>query len=875
MRPSAVDRETVEELSHHVELLATQKMGSGLDAAEARRQALAQVGSPSSARQLIAEERTGFALDQLLRELAYAARVLRRSPGITLLSAGTMGVGIGVSTILFALVSGIILDPLPYPEPDRLVRIFDTNPEAGVDRTGVASGNIEDWRERADAFEGIAGYYVMGRTVSFDAEAEALIAAQVSEDFFRLLGVAPAIGRSFTEEETRRALFNSAAAPIGPDPVVMVSHGVWRQRLGGDPNVVGRVIMLERRPFRVVGVMPARFEMPVAGVQLWIPWGISEAQARDQHYLGAVARMRPGVSVAQGEDALNAVAGQLGAEYPATNRGWGVRLSPLATETVGDAAAVLWVLLAAVGLVLLIACANVALLSLIRGLDRREESAVRLALGAGTGRVFREFLMESILLAVVGSLVGTAIAVAGLRVLPTLAPDLPRLDSVTFDVRALVFIAVVTSLSAILSGLPQAWRCTRLVTLSGITTGTLRTTSDANRHWLRDGIVVIQVAVAVVLMTGSGLLVRSFLQLRASDPGFDASGVLVAPVFLDNQAYDSGEKARTYYRSLFDRLSALPGVIAVGGATTVPTSPLGPDFARPVWPADGAQDSAQRTPASVRMVTPGYFTALGIRVVQGRPIDDQDAPTAPRVLMVSETLASRLWPGQSAVGKRLVVDYSTAGTYPYEVVGVVGDLRFGGPRSEPLAEIYLPHAQRSYLIMNVVVKTAGDPAALIPSVRAALQAVDPQKPAQGLYPLEDLVGATYARNRQAMVTLVIFATAAIFLAVLSVYGVLTQRVRERSREIGIRMAIGAGTPTVMGWVAGSGLRLIGLGLVGGTLATWVLGGTLEGLLFGVAATDGTTIIAVLGTLTTVGLLATLGPAWRATRIDPVHVLRRG
>jgi putative ABC transport system permease protein len=772
-------------------------------------------------------------------------------------------------------VSGIVLDPLPYPEPDRLVRIFDTNQQAGIDRTGVASGNITAWRRRANAFEDIAAYYVMGRTVSFGADAEALMTAQVSEGFFELMIIAPAMGRAFTEEETRRSVFNSAAAPVGADPVVMLSHGVWGQRFGGDPGILGRVIMLERRPFRVVGVMPAGFAMPDASVQLWIPWGITDTHARDQHYLGAVARLRAGVSVAQAEDALNGVARELGTEHPTTNRGWGVRISPLATETVGDAAALLWILLAAVGLVLLIACANVALLSLIRGLDRREESAVRIALGAGSGRVFREFLMESILLAVVGSLLGTAIAIAGLRVLPLLTPDLPRLDAVAFDVRALAFIAAVTTLSAILSGLPQAWRCTRSVSIASITAGAHRTTSDPQRHWLRDGIVVVQVAIAVILMTASGLLVRSFVQLRGTDPGFDPRGVVVAPIFLDNQAYNSGEKARTYYRLLFERLSALPGVIAVGGATTVPTSPLGPDFARPVWPADGAQDSALRTPASVRMVTPGYFDALGIRIVDGRPIDDRDAPTAPPVLMVSETLASRLWPGQSAVGQRLVVDYSTSGTFPYEIVGVVGDLRFGGPKSEPLAEIYLPHAQRSYLIMNVVVKTAGDPQSLIPSIRAALKDVDPQKPAQGLYPLEDLVGATYARNRQAMVTLLVFAAAAIFLAVLSVYGVLSQRVRERSREIGIRMAIGANTPTVIGWVAGSGLRLIGLGVVFGTVAALALGSTLEGLLFGVAAIDGLTTLIVIGTLTTAGLIATLGPSWRATRIDPVQVLRRG
>jgi putative ABC transport system permease protein len=432
----------------------------------------------------------------------------------------------------------------------------------------------------------------------------------------------------------------------------------------------------------------------------------------------------------------------------------------------------------------------------------------------------------------------------------------------------------VTSLSAILSGLPQAWRRTRMSPGAGLASTTLRASERVERHRLRDGIVVIHVAMAVVLMTGCGLLIRTVLQLRSTDPGFDPRGVLVAPIFLDSQGYGSSDQTRTYYRTLFEQLSALPGVMAVGGATTVRTSPLGPDFERPVWPAGSVAD-ASRTPAAVRIVTPGYFRAMGVRIVEGRPLDDRDSPEAPRVLLVSHTLARRMWPGQSAVGKQLVVDYSTAGVYPYEIVGVVADLKFRGPRSEPSAEIYMAHAQRSYLILNVVVKTAGDPRALMPSVRAALKSVDPQKPAQGLYPLEDLIGATYARDRQAMVTLIVFASAAIFLAVLSVYGVLSQRVRERSREIGIRMAMGATAASVIGWVAASELRLIALGLVCGTLAARLLSGALNGLLFGVAPTDGLTTLIVVTALAGIGAIAILAPSWRSTKIDPVRILRRG
>jgi putative ABC transport system permease protein len=425
-----------------------------------------------------------------------------------------------------------------------------------------------------------------------------------------------------------------------------------------------------------------------------------------------------------------------------------------------------------------------------------------------------------------------------------------------------------------LSGLPQAWPRAQISPITGLS-GNSRVTEGIDRHWLRDGFVVIQVAMAVILMMGSGLLVRSFLQLRRTDPGFDARGVLVAPVFLDTQAYNSGEKTRAYYRTLFEKLSTLPGVTAVGGATTLPTSPLGPDFERPVWPEESAGDTSSRVPASVRMVTTDYFNVLGFRITNGRAFDRRDTPESPRVLMVSETLARRVWPGQTAVGKRLVVDYSTAGTYPYEVIGIVGDVRFHGPRSEPLAEIYLPHAQRSYLVLNVAVKTSGDARALIPLVREALKSIDPQKPAQGLYRLEDLVGATYARDRQAMVTLLVFASAATFLAVLSVYGVLSQRVRERSRDIGIRLAIGANPASVVMWVAGSGLRLIGVGILSGVILARILGSSLDGLLFGVSSHDALTMLVVMTIVACTGMIAMLVPSWRATRIDPVHVLRRG
>ena len=873
LTPHRLDRDSVDEMSHHVEMVVARKIAAGLDEAAARRQARLEVGTVESTREDLAEERTGFALEQRLRELLYAVRVLRRSPGLTLLSIVTMAVGIGVSGLLFALVNGIVLQPLPYPEADRLVRIFDLNREAGIARRGAASANIAEWRQRTSAFEGITGYSSTGRTVSFGDGAEALITAQVSADFFKVLRVAPVIGRAFTPEESARAVFNTSSAPVGADPVVILSHGFWLRRFGGDANAIGQTLILERRPFKVVGVMAPGFAVPDRRVELWIPWHLSTESQRDQHYLGAIARLKESVSIGQAEEQLNAVARELGAQYPATNSGWSVELSPLAVETVGGAATVLWVLLAAVGLVLLVACANVALLTLMRGLDRQDEVAVRIALGASSGRLIREFLIESAVLALVGGVFGAAITVAGLRWLPTILTDLPRIDEVAFDVGSAAFLAGVTIMSAVLSGLPQAWRRTRVTAIAGLSSTTRGSTRGRDSHRLRDAIVIAQVALAVILMAGSGLLVRSFQQLRSTAPGFDPRGVLVVPVFLDNVQFNSSDRTRTYYRMLFERLAAIPGVVSVGGATQVPTSPLGPGGERPVWRSDRGSEGAANAQAIVRVITPGYIQTLGLQLLDGRAIDDRDTPEGPRVIMISRTLAASLWPGESAVGKQLTIDYS-AGTYPYEIVGVLGDVRFRGPRSEPLPEFYLPHAQRSYLILNVVVKTAGDPRQLMPAVREAMKSVDPQVPAQGMYALADLLGATYARDRQAMVTLLIFAAAAIALAVLSIYGVLSQRVRERTREIAVRMALGADTSTVIGWVARSGLRLIAAGMTAGLAIAWAASGALEAMLFGVTPTDPLTVIAVLVGVAAIGVIATLAPTWRATRINPVDILRQ-
>ena len=699
-----------------------------------------------------------------------------------------------------------------------------------------------------------------------------MLTAQVSEDFFTMLGQGALVGRTFNPEEFARGQFNSAAAPTGADPVVVLGHGLWQRRFGGDPGIVGRSLTVERRAFRVVGVMPAGFEMPEPGVQMWIAWDVSGDQPRDQHYLGAVARLQASVTPAQAAQDLSAVAETLAREHPATNEGWGIRLVPLQEAIVGDSGRTLWVLLAAVGLLLAVACANVAVLSLARGLERAQEASLRLALGATRGRLLRQFLMESLVVAVGGGLLGTLLAVAGIALLRTEA-SLPRVNEVVLDPRALLFALAATTAAALVAGLPYAWRRARVEPLADLVGGTSRSTEGRARHRVRDGLVIAEVALAVVLLAGASLLLRSYERLRAQDPGFDPKGVLVAPIFLDMEGYGSGEKSRAYYSSLLERLQALPGVLSAGGATALPTSPLGPDFERPVWPEEVPNEERSRRQAWVRMITPRYFETLGMPMVAGRAFDDADGPQKPREVILSEGLARQLWPRGDATGRRLVVDYSSAGTYPYEVVGVVGDVRFGGPRSEPRLEIYIPHAQRPYLVMNVAVKTTQEPWRLAPAVRAVLRDLDPQKPAHGIHALDDLLGATYGRDRQALIVLGGFAVSATLLALFGVHGVLLHRVRERTREIGIRMAIGAGRRQVLAFVAGHGLRLTGLGLVLGLALAAATGRAFEAILFGVSAADPMSAL-LTAVLPLAALVVSLHPAWRATRIDAAEVLRR-
>ena len=869
-----LDRETQEELAQHLELLAAEKARAGLDPEEAQRQARLELGNPQEARERLRDGRTGSELDAAAKDLGYALRQLRQRPAFTVACLLTVALGVGASTALFALVHGVVLKPLPLPDPGSLVRIYDSNPGKGTSRTGITTGNLADWRRRVRSFRGIAGTYTMGRTLTLGGDSEAVLSAQVTEDFFAVLGVPPALGRYFTPEETRRALFNNAAAPVSPDPVLVVSHALWQRRFGGDPGVIGRSVTVERRPMRIVGVAAKDFAVPAPDVDLFLPWGLPETPPRDQHYLTGLARLGPGASLAQAEAELRGVASALSAEHPRTNEGWSVDLVPLHEDTVGDLRLTLLVLLLAVALVLVVSSANVALLSLARSLERLPEASLRQALGASRGRLMRQFLMEPLVVSLAGGALGVLLAALGLGLLKRAGPGVPRLHEVGLDGAALAFACAATLLAALVSGLPAALRLARTEPAPDLAAAQARLAGAGSRHALRDALVVVEVATAVVLLAGATLLLRSYQRLQAVDPGYRAQGVLVAPVFLDMEQYGARGKSRAYYDTLLERLRSLPGVVAAGAATALPASPLGPDFERPVWPAAGPDDERARRSAWVRMVTIDYFRTLGMRLVAGRAFDASDAPEAPLRVILSEGLARVLFPAGSAVGERLVVDYSSAGTYPYEVVGVVGDVRFSGPRAEPRHEIYLAHAQRPYLVMNVAVRGSGDSRLLAPAVRQALHELDPAKPAYGVYDLAELSGATYARDRHLMLALSAFALVAVLLALVGVHGVLSHRVRERTREIGVRISLGASGLTLLRWIGAQGLRLVLLGLALGLALAAGLARVVSGLLFATSPLDPAALGAVAA-LPLVALAVSLHPAWRAARTNAADVLRAG
>ena len=817
---------------------------------------------------------TGFRQD-----LRYAFRGLRQRPGFTLVAVLTLALGIGANTAIFSVVNGVLLRPLPYERPERLAMIWGHRQQEPLAELSVPE--YWDLRERTHAFADVAAFADGNINLTGTGTPERIGAGYFTANATALLGVAPALGRGFTAEED---------LPGGP-PVVLLSDGLWRRRFGADPEVIGRVLILDDTPTTVIGVMPPEFQLPThyagAPKELWAPMRFDPAidrGVRGWHFFEVVGRLRDGVALdAASAETSTLMRGML-ATYPTEyTSDFDGSATAVSQAVVGDVRPALLVLLGAVALLLLIACANVAGLLLARSEVRQREIALRTALGAGRSRLVRQLLTESVLLALAGGLVGLLLAAWGVRGLVLAAPSsVPRLDSIDIDPRVLGYTAGVTLLTGILFGLAPALHAVRGDLTGALTDGGRAGTTGRGRQRIRQALVAGQVAVALVLVTGAGLLVQSFLRLRQVDPGFVPERLLTARVELSPVRYQANDVRRRFYENLLERLRSIPGVRSAAAARALPMTGrleigdwsfiLEGQASSPPLPGDWH-------PADWQVVSPGYFETMGIPVLQGRDFGATDRLGAPGAVIVNRTLARQVWPDGDALGRRVLLGGGDADSVWRTVVGIVGDVRHRGLTASPRPEMFLPYAQfpagtaNAPSSMHVVLRTAGEPSALATALGAAVAALDPDVPLSGVQTMESAMGSWAAERRLIMLLVSGFALVALALGSVGIYGVMAHLVAHREREIGVRMALGALPGQILGLVVSQSAWLVGVGILAGTAGALAVTRLLTGLLFQVRPTDPLTLIGTALVLVVAAAGATLVPALRAVRTDPAHALR--
>jgi predicted permease len=804
-------------------------------------------------------------MDTLRQDLVYALRRLRQAPGFALIAIATLALGIGANSAIFSVVHAVLLRPLPYEQPDRLVEVAQT---WKGNFTGVYSPqNFLDTAAQAQSFEAMAAIDGGGATLTGRGAPTRIEAAEVSASFFEVLRVRPALGRAFSAEQNE----------TGHTKVAVVGNDLWRRRFGADPGLVGQTVQLNREPYRVVGVAPAGFAYP-EGVEIWTPIEYDtrfRTQSRGAWYLGAIGRLKPGVSVARAREEVEMIAARLAREYPDANEGVGGDLLPLQEGMVGSSRPALLVLFGAVGLVLLIACVNVANLLLARVAARETELAVRSALGAGRGRLVRQLLTESAVLGLLGGAAGLLLASLSLDTLLGLNPQgLARLGEVQVDRAVMAFALVLSVATGLLFGAFPALHTTRHATAQALREGS-RGLLTGHGGRLRAGLVVGQMALAMVLLAGAGLLIRSFAQLRRVDPGFRTESALTLRLSLPDMAYGTEPQRGAFFEELRTRLSSLPGVREMGAVAGLPLA--GTRFTisfevegRPKLPP------AQQPSMEVRVASTDYFKTMGIPVKRGRGFERLDGPEARQVVLLSESAVRRYFPGEEALGQRITLGLGREEGRPRpggEVVGIVGDVKESGLSKDAPPTIYLAYAQLPTSTIDVVLRTAVSPRALVPSVEAAVHGLDPDLPIARMRTLEEVVGRSVSEPRFYMVLLGAFAAVALLLAALGIFGVMSYAVVQRSREIGIRVALGAHPADVRRMVLGRAFLLVGMGVGLGLLGAMALSRTVRSLLFNLSPTDPVTLGGVALLLTAVALLASYLPARRATRVDPLVALR--
>jgi putative ABC transport system permease protein len=804
-------------------------------------------------------------MDILLQDLRYGIRKLAKNPGFTVIAVLALALGIGANTAIFSVVNAVLLRPLAYKEPGRIAMVWMDNHKLGVDQDWHSYPNYMEYKNESQTFEDMAAYNDRSFNLTGAGDPVRVVGAWATASLFSVLGVQPVLGRTFTVDEEEP----------GHDLVVVLSYRLWQRNFGGDRDIVGRQISLNGASRTVVGVMPATFSFPDKDAELWIPLAVSPQARNNRHvlWLKAVGRLRPGVTLAQARADMSTIAGRLEQQYDFM-AGYGVNLVPIHDQIVGSVRPALLVLLGAVALVLLIACTNVANLLLVRAAAREREVAIRVALGAARRRLVRQMLTESVILGVVGGGAGLVVAALGLRVLVALAPaDIPRLDQIRIDWLVLAFSMGVSLATGLIFGLVPALQASKPDLNESLKEGGRGSTGGVHRRRVRSVLVVSEVALSLLLLIGAGLMIKSFVRLQRFNLGFNPDRLLTLRLQLPGSKYKQESQVSAFYRELLDRVQNLPGVQSAGAISTIflTKTPVSTNFTiegRPPAPFD------QRIEVPLDSVSPNYFRVMGIPLLEGREFTDDDKVGARGVVIVNQAFARRFFPDEDPIGKRFVYG-EPEGPNPawLTIVGVVADTRRTGFDAEVRPETFLPYAQTPESSMYIVVRAASEPLHLVEAVRDTVWAIDRDQAVFSIMTMDEMLADKMSQRRFNMLLLGIFAGAALTLATVGIYGVLSYSVTQRTHEIGVRIALGAGRTNVLAMVVGQGMLLAVVGIGLGLTASIFLTRLMAGLLFGVSATDSATFVVISLLLGGVALAASAIPALRATRVDPILALR--